>query len=257
MYYGLLFLVSLFLTNFLSGCTAEPSNKAVAQIKKKNKQQATSDSEDGDGENEAEAEEESEKVVETTRPQKRAARLEEKPVVSRTRPSKPKPVAETVSESATDPARNRCKKLCETLSECRKSKEQSFCKWDQGSPACFSLYWTDSSHSDVCFFNPRQASNCKQDHPVQCGVVNTTIPGVVNAVDFLVQDEFLENSCKGLCSITGGCENSICRDSQTFPTCTGLYWKGNEVIHNPKKLTDDLKPVECGVIQYTHPKPEL
>ena len=172
--------------------------------------------------------------------------------------SEGKPTDNSVRKSATDDRINTCRKLCVKASSCEASKQKSFCKWDQESPSCFGLSWTDAQHTDVCF---TRDSQCKGDHPVKCGVVNSAASGIIQTVDFLTRED-RTNSCQGLCAFANGCSKSVCTDrgKTRYPICGGLYWDNYGRVISPKTVSFEIDhenailngkvPVECGVIDY-------
>ena len=159
-------------------------------------------------------------------------------------------------KSATDDKLNTCRKLCSKSKACENSKQKSFCKWDQETPACFGLFWTDRKHSDICFIRD---GLCKEGPAVQCGIINATVPNMITTLDFLDHNERI-NSCQGLCQFAPGCNKSFCWERAQYPTCANLFWtNGGSVISPntvayevdvPKALREGKVPVECGVIDY-------
>ena len=109
-------------------------------------------------------------------------------------------------KSATDDKRNTCRKLCSKSKASEHSKQKSFCKWDQETPACFGLFWTDRKHTDICFVKD---GLCKEGPAVQCGIINSTVPKLITTVDFMNQNDRI-NSCQGLCQLAQGCNKSFC-----------------------------------------------
>ena len=163
--------------------------------------------------------------------------------------------------SLTDESINTCRKICSKSESCEKSKQRSFCKWDQESPSCFGLSWETAAHDSVCF---TRDSSCKGDYPVKCGIIDSRNPGRIITADFLtVQDR--ANSCQGLCAFAQGCEKSVCTDAgkTQFPICSYLYWDNGGKDLSPITVsfeTDHASaiktgkvPVECGIFDYKIP----
>ena len=147
-----------------------------------------------------------------------------------------------------------CMSLCEQSNECMEAKAQTFCKWEKKEPNCYGEYWTSIPLKQGCYFSGNSRSQCREDAPVQCGVLRPIKAGeVVRTVDFLPSG----NSCQTLCSQVHGCSKSECTDQLEGAHCQGLYWTESSGASLSSVVHESLYPnlpehqrVPCGVYGY-------
>jgi hypothetical protein len=105
-----------------------------------------------------------------------------------------------------------CEAICLNVNSCANDPQAhgSYCKSDQDPQVCFGLYYTDITHTTICF-EPNDVE-CPEEFPVSCPTPTPPPP----------------TNCQALCDSVSTCANdpqahgSYCKTFNSPSTCFGM-----------------------------------